>query len=422
MGVKLFAFLGIVDYTETEYYLGDESIEKSYKTKFAQEAIVKILEIAELEVIVFTTDEAYKRNWIPKDEGLKSRLENANTKFKNVMIPSGKSNDEIWQIFDLVYKNIEANDEIYVDITHSLRSIPIVFMSVLNHAKITKECHIKRILYGAYEAKGDDNRTPIFDLTLFDKITDWSLGVGQLISTGESEKFCLAAKETINPLKAQTKGKDELINLTEKCAKIISDFYTDLKLTQGQSIQKNGVELKNVLSEIKELNKDERLEIKPFYNILEKIENQVSFFEEDNLINNTLECAKLCVKFGKYQQVYTFLLENVINYLCLKAELDCGNSDDRDKVDRIIKEKNPLIKSKKTYGEREISNAEEKEKQHLKDKLEFITEDMAKYHYDLGQYRNTLNHAGFRKDTPAKEKIQYKINSFMDKFEKFFLE
>ncbi len=422
MGVKLFAFLGTGNYDETEYFFADESNGKNHKTKFTQEAIIKILEIPELEVIVFTTDKAYEKNWVPKDEGLRSRLENINAKFKNIMIPSGASNDEIWQIFNIVYENIEENDEIYVDITHSFRSIPIVFMSVLNHAKITKGCHVKRILYGAFESKTDNNRTPIFDLTLFDKITDWSLGVDQLISTGESAKFCLAAKETINPLKAQTKGKDELIKLTAKCAKTISDFYTDLKLSQGQSIQKSGVELKKVLSEIKELNKEERLEIKPFYNILKKIENQVSFFEEDNLVKNTLECAKLCVKFGQYQQAYTFLLENTINYFCIKAELDWRDLGDRRKVEKIISGKNPIIENKKTYGVGDKSKAKIKELQHLKDKLEFMTEDMTKYHYNLGQYRNTLNHAEFRKNTPAKKKIQDEINSFIGEFEKIFLE
>ena len=39
----------------------DESNGKNHKTKFTQEAIIKILEIPELEVIVFTTDKAYEK-------------------------------------------------------------------------------------------------------------------------------------------------------------------------------------------------------------------------------------------------------------------------------------------------------------------------------------------------------------------------
>lgn len=427
MGVKLFTFLGTNDYKETEYFFGDESSTKSYKSRFTQEAIVKTLEIPELEVIVFTTEEAYQKNWIPKDEGLKSKLENANVKCKNIMIPQGKTNEEIWQIFNLVYENIEENDEIYVDITHSLRSIPVVFMSVLNHAKITKGCHIKRILYGAYEAKEEDNRSPIFDLILFDKITDWSFGVDQLISTGESEKFCSAAEETLKPLKSQTQGKDELVSLTEKCAKKIKEFYTDLKLAQGKPIQKNGVELKNLLDEIKELNKDERLEIKPFYDILEKIENQVDFFEENNLVENILGCAKLCVKFGMYQQAYTFLLENIINYICLEAGLDWNKLKDRESVANVIGSKNLAVRKEKNYekgqesGDKETSD-KETELQNLKDKLGFITEDIAKYYDKLGQYRNTLNHAGFRENPLSKKKVLDEINSFISEFEKLFLE
>ena len=84
MGVKLFAFLGTGNNDETEYFFADESNGKNHKTKFTQEAIIKILEIPELEVIVFTTDKAYEKNWVPKDEGLRSRLENINAKFKNI--------------------------------------------------------------------------------------------------------------------------------------------------------------------------------------------------------------------------------------------------------------------------------------------------------------------------------------------------
>jgi len=49
------------------------------------------------------------------------------------------------EIFTSVYSEIEFNDEIYVDVTHSLRNIPIIFMSVLNYAKVTKNCTIKGI-------------------------------------------------------------------------------------------------------------------------------------------------------------------------------------------------------------------------------------------------------------------------------------
>ena len=84
-----------------------------------------------------------------------------------------------------------------------------------------------------------------------------------------------------------------------------------------------------MLSEIKKLNKEERL-IKPFYNILKKIENQVSFFEEDNHVKNTLECAKLCVNWSIPTSIYIFTKHYKL--LLYKSRVDWRDLGDRRKV------------------------------------------------------------------------------------------
>jgi len=178
-------------------------------------------------------------------------------------------------------------------------------MSVLNYAKVTKNCTIKGIFYGAYEAK-ENERAPIYDLTLFDQIGEWSSGVEQLLTTGECEMFCSTVEKTLDPLLREAKGKDELIKLVKKCSKLIKEFYTDLKLVRGKSVLEDGRKLYQVLCEIKALNTEKHITMQPFFHILERVENQVAFFQNENLIENILECVKLCKKFGQYQQAYTF--------------------------------------------------------------------------------------------------------------------
>jgi len=56
-------------------------------------------------------------------KGLKADWKNW-TLLQAVNIPDGKANDDVWKIFTSVYSEIEFNDEIYVDVTHSLRNIP----------------------------------------------------------------------------------------------------------------------------------------------------------------------------------------------------------------------------------------------------------------------------------------------------------
>ena len=152
MGKKLFAFLGVGNkqtggYNETEYYFTDKP-QKAYKTPYIQEALAELLKEPDLQITVFVTEEARNANWEPEVKiGLKAKLEKFNINCRAVDIPDGKTNNDIWDIFTKVYDEIEPQDEIYVDVTHSFRSIPIIFMSVLNYAKVTKRCDIKRIFY-----------------------------------------------------------------------------------------------------------------------------------------------------------------------------------------------------------------------------------------------------------------------------------
>ncbi len=413
MGIKLFAFLGTSNYKETEYFFddGSKNLIRTYKTPYIQEALAKLLDEPELEVIIFITEDANKKNWVSEDKvGLKNRLENINVKFKAVGIPNGKSNSEVWEIFKIVYDEIEENDRIYVDVTQSFRSIPIIFMSVLNHAKVAKKCDIRRILYGAYEAS-IDGRAPIYDLTLFNQITEWSSGVEQLLSIGECDMFCSIVNKSIKPILAEAKGTDELINLTRECSNYIKEFYTDLKLCRAQSIQTDGKKLYEVLGEIKKQNTSQYRSVQPFFNLLEKIEIQVSFFNNNNIVDNTLECTKLCRDFGHYQQAYTFLLENIVNYICVKAELDWTQyGDERKKAENIIR-------SKYLKG----CCITENEKMIMENKLKDFTVEMAELHRNLGEVRNDLNHAEFRRDAISKKKIVNNLDLFIGRFINLYL-
>jgi len=414
MAKKLFAFLGIGDYKSVEYYFQNKK--EGYKTEYIQEAITKLLNEQDLNVTVFVTAEARKKHWEPENnKGLESRLKKLNINCKAVNIPDGKANDDVWKIFTSVYSEIEFNDEIYVDVTHSLRNIPIIFMSVLNYAKVTKNCTIKGIFYGAYEAK-ENERAPIYDLTLFDQIGEWSSGVEQLLTTGECEMFCSTVEKTLDPLLREAKGKDELIKLVKKCSKLIKEFYTDLKLVRGKSVLEDGRKLYQVLCEIKALNTEKHITMQPFFHILERVENQVAFFQNENLIENILECVKLCKKFGQYQQAYTFLRENIINYVCINTGLDWKKEDpDRLKAEELI---GKLYMRKIKKVQIEVS---EDIKSILENGEDFICDDAIELFGELIEFRNDLDHAQFRMINPSKDKITCKLDSFIERFEKYYI-
>ncbi|MDY0388263.1 MAG: TIGR02221 family CRISPR-associated protein, partial [Methanolobus sp.] len=170
----LISFLGTNEYVPANYYLGDQS-HKIDNVRFIQEAILELIcnGWTEMDVVkVFLTDEAEKKNWVDnghceKDqkiiecEGLNTRLKAfaLHHKIKYTVepvfnVPTGITESDVWDVFDTIYEQLEENDEVYFDITHSFRSIPMLCMVLLNYAKYLKNITVKGIYYGAFEVLG----------------------------------------------------------------------------------------------------------------------------------------------------------------------------------------------------------------------------------------------------------------------------
>ncbi|MHA1267847.1 MAG: CRISPR-associated DxTHG motif protein [Candidatus Helarchaeota archaeon] len=143
MATKLITFLGTNPYLECNYYFEDP-IKEFYLTRFVQIS-------DNSEILFLTTAAAKEQNWedikfengeIRKGlkselERLKNYLENKNKKLPKyhlVDIPEGKSESELWDIFNIITKIVDEDDEIYFDITHSFRSLPMfTFFPLITH-------------------------------------------------------------------------------------------------------------------------------------------------------------------------------------------------------------------------------------------------------------------------------------------------
>jgi CRISPR-associated Csx2 family protein len=119
-------------------------------------------------VVIFLTDEAFRKNWendgygMRKDgstdcKGLRQCLEelSLSVPLKQVRIQDGKSEAEIWDIFNQVYSILECEDRVTMDITHAFRSIPMLAIVLLNYARALKQISISGIHYGAFEVLGN---------------------------------------------------------------------------------------------------------------------------------------------------------------------------------------------------------------------------------------------------------------------------
>ena len=177
MARKVFiSFLGTTNYVQSIYVTDSFS---STPTRFVQQALIelKCKEWTEKDkIIIFCTEEAYKKNWLDnghpehviKEECERIGLGSILKAWKDdnrapllpsidddpVIIPEGFSKKDIWNIFDIVYNQLEEGDSIYFDITHAFRSIPVLATILFDYARFRKHAHFDSVYYGAFEKLG----------------------------------------------------------------------------------------------------------------------------------------------------------------------------------------------------------------------------------------------------------------------------
>ena len=166
----LLSFLGTNNYVQTFYELKGQKYPQP--VRFIQEALVKLVckdWTKNDHIYVFCTGGevgSYALNWKDggqknaktDDEkiGLESRLRAVceSVPFDHVEISEGFSSEEVWRIFQTIYDVIDDGDEIYLDITHAFRSIPLFSTVLMNYARYMKHTSVQAVYYGAFEKLG----------------------------------------------------------------------------------------------------------------------------------------------------------------------------------------------------------------------------------------------------------------------------
>ena len=180
--LKVLSFLGLGPqdgYKETTYIKHDGS--SNYKTHLFPEAVARLYQPN--QIVVFVTP------LVRKDEKgyLKHLQKNLGPQFCPKDIPNGNSTTELWEIFNVCENAVDEGDEIVLDITHAFRSLPLLTFAVSAYLRQVKQVKLTRVIYGAFEAQDKvENRTPIFDLTPFVALLDWTNAVNIFQRSGDA--------------------------------------------------------------------------------------------------------------------------------------------------------------------------------------------------------------------------------------------
>lgn len=437
--MRLYTFLGTGNYTDMNYYLENQhcsNIERDSSCEFIQIPLYNLLseenKNREIEVIVFLTDKAIKdKNWIGGSDiktgittiGLKNMLIERKIKYKPVLIKSGENNDELWQNFNIIFEEFQQGEDVYVDITHSLRSIPIIFMAVLNYAVDIKDIHIHGIFYGAYDARHDViidgtkvNVAPIFNLGLFNELQEWTKGTEKFLTTGDARKLSdkiLEIKKFLFKKNSELdiNDVDHLQNIrdVEMIAKSLKTYSQDLLSSRGKYIVEDAQALKERLGTI---NLENLTELSPFIKVLGKVTERLDAFSGD-VVKDCIYAVRECLRYQLIQQAYTIFQETITTALTIRMGINFKNKEHREIAENIRNYFN--------YGD-SYSGPElgEVEKTYIDLAGEDFIKEMGSLSKDIGDFRNDLNHAGFSKN---KDKIQITnfekaLNKAISRFEK----
>jgi CRISPR-associated Csx2 family protein len=429
MARKFMSFLGTNNYLPCTYCQNGNETDD---VRFVQEALIRMHCLAwapEDQIVVFITSEAAQKNWEDNGHtgeqcsGLHSRLIalNLSCEIRPVSIPNGRSEEELWDIFTNVCNELADNDTVILDITHALRSLPMLAMVILQYIRVLRKVHLLGIFYGAFEVLGSigevrkmavsERRAPIFDLTSFAQLADWSIAVDRFLAAGDAGMIHELVKfQTVPYIKAGLNDTrhDQAIAV-KQFSECLLIFTKVMSTCRGRLISKCVMNLNKALDNCRQ----DAL-IPPLVPLLEKIRERIEGFSGTNEIRDGIRAAHWCQEHNLIQQAYTILHETAVSFFLYKTESGQTSNHSLNKENReMVTGAASLLAKNKLPDEGRHPDGYEQQWKKIWHTLE--TTDANHMMSRLEQCRNDLNHAGIREnakpansfDVPLDKAIQW---------------
>ncbi|MCQ2258599.1 MAG: TIGR02221 family CRISPR-associated protein [Bacteroidaceae bacterium] len=426
MSRKVFiSFLGYSKYSPC-FYCKDSY--KSQCVSYIQEATIEYINTLSQwtdndVALILLTKGAEMKNWVDNGhvdfrtketiagEGLQSRLKGMGLPLRIKPIkelPDGNNENEIWEIFSRVYEELLDGDEVYFDLTHGFRYLPMLALVLGNYAKFLKRITVRHLSYGNFEGRNTDtNEAQIIDLMPLTNLQDWTFAAASFLENGNVSPLAKLSESTYLPLLKASKGHDEsakaLRNFTESLKECVEDFQT----CRGLNIER-GKNINSLKDSIKQVEENVIIPLKP---VVKQIDSAIEPFDPKENIDNGFHAAQWCLDNGLYQQAATILQENVVSFFSDRHDI----AIDDEKGRHLINSAFAILFNNLQEDEEEWQVADEdkdKIREILSDEL-IRNKDVFNTFNNLSEVRNDINHSGMRSTRlPLSAK---KIRSNIDK-------
>ena len=431
MGRRVFlSILGAAFYEKCSYQKDDF---KSSETLFVQKSLLEYLCQKENwgkendEVLVFLTDLARQNNWnhdikirvSPKLQqevpyvGLEKCLQDMALSYHSVSISDGKDNEQMWEIFEVIYGQLQEGDELCLDITNSFRYLPMLLVILVNYAKMLKHVKVKAIYYGNYEARDKElNVAPIMDLLPLSVLQDWTAAASDYLNYGQVQKLFNLTESSVIPILIDPSTRTKDVELLRTFVTRLKEMVEERSTCRGQAIIKSE-NLKKLEMSASDIQKVAIVQLKP---IFEKIKESLKDFDAKENVLNCIKAARWCFDNKLYQQATTLLDEGLVTFLCCHFGLDYMDKDQRGVITSCISLKT-YKKGQEDYDNSKGNAAPEMISKVMEDEVIWSNKEFVRILQLIVPMRNDYNHAGFKKDAKDAKQIIQKIEELMNNVE-----
>lgn len=242
------------------------------------------------------------------------------SKSKCILIKYGIEQEELWENFDKIIQviySLEQGDELYLDITHSFRSLAVFqFLTVTFIQELLSEKHIKiaGVFYGMLDVTAELKYTPVVDLNPLFEITSWIKGAYSLKNYGNGDLIAELLKE---------QGEETLADQIAQVSQAININYVN-------AIKQNSTALKSSLS-----NPSQSRPFNYLRGILEKFAQK---FTRSSMTESEyqLELAGWYFENKRYATGYITLAEAIITYVCEIQSKSSGLEEHRNEMKKFL--------------------------------------------------------------------------------------
>lgn len=237
-----------------------------------------------------------------------------------ILIKYGLNDQEIWDNLDLIFKVISLlrnGDQVYVDITHSFRSLSLFLFLVLTFIRDlpqNKNIKIAGVYYGMLDISREIGYTPVINLKPLFDMTDWIKGSYILNHYGDGNLIANLLEE---------QGESGIADQIRQLTSSININYLPAMRDRARPLNSS---LKN-------------LSISgPFQYIkstLTQFLQRVSS-SSDSESSFQLKLAGWYFDNNRYAAGYITLAEAIITYLCEVCDKNFNNKNDRESMQKLL--------------------------------------------------------------------------------------